>query len=579
MKRAIMFVIAGLLAAASASAATRTSVKSGNYSDATVWSSGLCPTNGDTAVVANTHTVTFDTNQTAYASGITLTVNAGGTFQASTNAGTYVLKLAGNCTVASGGSYLVGSATTAYPTQATYRVAINGNISHTGAGLYGIYCAEPTYKTVKLASTAAIGATNLVIDTDLSGDLYWGASGSLVDVNDINQAQETERRTVAAFVKSGTTNTLRITAGLTAAKSTGAYIVIVTRNVAIYGTTYGGTGTQFGFLEQPPVGQGRRRLQPERCCVRGLVRGELKRVQVAQMPGGSGGLGWDECVAHLLGVQRAEHAHLDVAAGAGVRFEEGRAERRFEDEAQSLGGLAEGSGGGAAAAITREDEIVRIAQQRAQVTRRSVDADELRQCLDHAPGADGAGHVDGQGFMRVLIDDGQTLDLLAVGSNHDALLAVAFHMQDRPNVQRRGAFAVLLDFAGEGVRQLVAKLFERRFADELGAEEADRLRRQFVVRIEIRACGEMLRDRGHEGIHPFAGRGRDEHGVRIRIGQRSALLGREQVGLVEDDEVGAGQLVLEEFLDRALVVEIVVFSALGGVKIRFQIDAHVSLLR
>ena len=37
-----------------------------------------------------------------------------------------------------------------------------------------------------------------------------------------------------------------------------------------------------------------------------------------------------------------------------------------------------------------------------------------------------------------------------------------------------------------------------------------------------------------------------------------------QVGLVQDDEVGAGQLILEQFLDRALMVQIVVFGALGS---------------
>jgi broad specificity polyphosphatase/5'/3'-nucleotidase SurE len=235
---AILFVA---LCAVGVRAATVTSVGTGLWSDTNTWDTATVPVSGDTAVVASGHTVTFDVDQSGFAAGITLTVN--GTFQASTNAGTYTLKLSGNCTVNSGGSYLVGSATTAYPTNCTYNVAINGNVSHTGAGLYGIYCTEPTYTYVKLASDAAIGATNLVVDTDVSGDLYWGNGACLVDVNDINQAKESERRTV----QTTTTNTLTISSGLTAAKSAGAYIILVTRNVEIYGTTYGGTGSQYGF--------------------------------------------------------------------------------------------------------------------------------------------------------------------------------------------------------------------------------------------------------------------------------------------------------------------------------------------
>ena len=52
---------------------------------------------------------------------------------------------------------------------------------------------------------------------------------------------------------------------------------------------------------------------------------------------------------------------------------------------------------------------------RAQEERRSVRADETREHLDHALGADRAGHVDGQAFVGELVDDRQALDLLALG--------------------------------------------------------------------------------------------------------------------------------------------------------------------
>ena len=53
---------------------------------------------------------------------------------------------------------------------------------------------------------------------------------------------------------------------------------------------------------------------------------------------------------------------------------------------------------------------------RAQEERRAVRADEAREHLDHALGADRAGHVDGQALAGELVDDRQALDLLAVGA-------------------------------------------------------------------------------------------------------------------------------------------------------------------
>ena len=53
---------------------------------------------------------------------------------------------------------------------------------------------------------------------------------------------------------------------------------------------------------------------------------------------------------------------------------------------------------------------------RAQEERRAVHADEPRQHLDHALGADRAGHVDGQTLPGELVDDRQAFELLAVGA-------------------------------------------------------------------------------------------------------------------------------------------------------------------
>ena len=56
-------------------AATKTSVKSGNWTDATVWSPSGVPANSDNAVIASSHIVTIDNNKTIQ----NLTVNSGGT--------------------------------------------------------------------------------------------------------------------------------------------------------------------------------------------------------------------------------------------------------------------------------------------------------------------------------------------------------------------------------------------------------------------------------------------------------------------------------------------------------------------
>ena len=75
------------------------------------------------------------------------------------------------------------------------------------------------------------------VDTDVTGDIW--AAGDTVRIDDINKAQETEERVIAAGgIGSGT---ITITAGLTAAKSTGAYICLITRNIKIVAV---GTGAR-----------------------------------------------------------------------------------------------------------------------------------------------------------------------------------------------------------------------------------------------------------------------------------------------------------------------------------------------
>ena len=53
------------------------------------------------------------------------------------------------------------------------------------------------------------------------------------------------------------------------------------------------------------------------------------------------------------------------------------------------------------------------------MTRRPLDAHELREQLDDAPGPNPAGNVDRQAFAGELIDDRQALQAAAIGAGID----------------------------------------------------------------------------------------------------------------------------------------------------------------
>jgi hypothetical protein len=72
-------------------------------------------------------------------------------------------------------------------------------------------------------------------------------------------------------------------------------------------------------------------------------------------------------------------------------------------------------------------------------------------------------------------------------ANHDALLAIALDIHDCPNVYRHSILPKLLDGAGDGVRDLIVELLERRFPNELRGKEAQVLRADIVVRVKKRS--------------------------------------------------------------------------------------------
>lgn len=221
--------------------ATWVSQRSGTWNvDATnplsPWSGGSnpptgTPANSDTVTIGPSGTVTFNVDQSGFASGITLTVN--GTLEASTTAGSYKLKLGANMTGA--GTLRAGTSGTPYPTNCTFEIIRNGFQITASSMTLDLNCSEPTVKWIKLSAQEAAGQTILSVDTDVSADTFW-VSGTTVRINDVNGGNDSEERT---FI-SATSNTITISSGLTAQKETGTYIALMSRNVKITHTTAAG---------------------------------------------------------------------------------------------------------------------------------------------------------------------------------------------------------------------------------------------------------------------------------------------------------------------------------------------------
>ena len=208
--------------------ATRTSVGSGNWGTAGTWDTGI-PADGDDVVIASGHTVTFNVDQSAFTTGVGITIT--GTLNHTTTTGTYLLKAKTGASIVGAGTWNIGTSGTPIPFAAKHTITgaagwyVDGN-----AGLtMTVYGAEPSIKYVKLSGDEAIGQTELSVDTDVTGDIW--AVGDIIRIDDINKAQETEERVIAAGgIAAGA---ITVTAGLTAAKSTGAIVSLITRNVKI----------------------------------------------------------------------------------------------------------------------------------------------------------------------------------------------------------------------------------------------------------------------------------------------------------------------------------------------------------
>ena len=219
------------------------------------WSSTASPTytattkpaNNDAVTITAATTCTYDEVMTggSWANGVTLTVN--GTLKACETVAAYTLTLNANATVGAAGKINAGtSVAVPYPQTCTFSIVFTGAFGFSTfntTGQLNLFCTEPTYRYVKLTADKGIGQTVLSVDTSVLADIW--AAGNTVNICDINRAQEFETYTIdAGGIAAGT---ITITPALTKAKSTGAYIVLCTRNIRIAGST-GATTTVINTL-------------------------------------------------------------------------------------------------------------------------------------------------------------------------------------------------------------------------------------------------------------------------------------------------------------------------------------------
>jgi len=232
--------------------ATITSIGSGKWSNPAIWDAGV-PADGDSVVIASGHVVTFDYDMSAWVTGIDgLTIT--GTLNFETAAGIYHLMMKAATTINGAGTMNVGTETAPIPFAAKHTITGGDGwyIQGSGGLTMTVYGAEPTYTHIKLSADEAAGQTILSVDTNVMGDIW--ADGDTIRIDDINQAKDSEERTIAAGgIAAGE---ITITAGLTAAKLTGAIVSLITRNVKFIGVGASGYVAQNFTSENLTVDSG-----------------------------------------------------------------------------------------------------------------------------------------------------------------------------------------------------------------------------------------------------------------------------------------------------------------------------------
>jgi hypothetical protein len=229
--------------------ATLTSVKSGNWSDPTVWDAGRVPASGDQVVIASGHTVTYDiaegsTNDVELGTaGNSLDLDIYGTLQFDTNATQPLrLRFKGYIRLRGKGKLIVGTPTNPMPvgvtimkTTAGYHMIVhenNSEISLVGSPNVPYDPQAGYYRFITtLASSADSGATQITV----SEDLNWQV-GDFVMLPRLPSA-EAQTSTVLPFVAQVTAvnnNTLTLSSALPHDYPTGAWVAKVNRPITLH---------------------------------------------------------------------------------------------------------------------------------------------------------------------------------------------------------------------------------------------------------------------------------------------------------------------------------------------------------
>lgn len=207
--------------------ATITSVASGLWSAAGTWDAGV-PVDGDDVIISAGHTVTFDVDQSAFVTGVSVVIT--GVLSHTVNSGNYCLFIKTGASISGAGAWNIGTKAVPIPFASKHLITgVSGWYINGAAGLsFTCYAAEPTIKYVQLTGSEAIGQTVLSIDADLTGITDYWKSGDQVLISELIG---TNRQT---YTISGISATeLTISSGLSSAKNTGAVILLLTRNVVI----------------------------------------------------------------------------------------------------------------------------------------------------------------------------------------------------------------------------------------------------------------------------------------------------------------------------------------------------------
>jgi hypothetical protein len=241
--------------------ATLTSVKSGNWSDPTVWNAGRVPAAGDQVVISSGHTVTYDivegsSNEVELGTAAnSQDVDIYGTLQFDTNATQPLrLRFKGYIRLRSTGKLLVGTPTNPMPVRVTimkatagYHMALydnNAEVSFVGSPNVPYDSSQGWYRFITtLASSAASGATQITV----SENLNWQV-GDFVMLPRLPSVEAPSSAILAhlAQVTAVSGNTLTLSASLPHAYPAGAWVAKVNRPITLYFNNNAASNYLFG---------------------------------------------------------------------------------------------------------------------------------------------------------------------------------------------------------------------------------------------------------------------------------------------------------------------------------------------